>query len=123
MTTTAPPIQAIAALAALDRLRLHPTGDLRCLASDTDVVRVAAGDVIERAGARARQLVGIVDGYVAGRSDDGHEVILGPGSDIGGHELLADTPHALTYTALTPATFVVVFGPAFRALAPLALVP
>jgi len=86
---------------------------LTALLPDTDIITVAAGTVIERAGNYAQQFVGIVDGYVEAFDDDGR-VILGRGDHFGATEVFYDVTHRATYRTVTAATLVVVFGPVFR---------
>ena len=83
------------------------------LLPDTDVITVAAGTVIERVGNYAQQFVGIVDGFVEALADEG-AVMLGRGDHFGASELFDDVKHRATYTAITPTTLLVVFGPTFR---------
>lgn len=111
------PSDAVAALTGLDLLRNVTTEDLGRLRRNADLIDTPADHVLDRIGTRARQFVGIVDGYVRGVRRDGYTVVLGPGDQFGAAELIADEPHAMTYTTATPATLVVVFGPAFRAVA------
>ncbi|HWL41291.1 MAG TPA: cyclic nucleotide-binding domain-containing protein [Ilumatobacter sp.] len=111
------PSDTLAALAALDLFRGSPRTDLDRLARDADLIDVASGDVIDVAGSRARQLIGVVAGQVWAVSADGDRAVLGPGEQFGAAELLAGYPHARTYVAAAPARIVVVFGPAFCAVA------
>ena len=113
----APPSDTLAALASLDLLDGVTRDTLVDIARDADMIDLPAGDVIDRAGTRARQLIGVVDGYVRGVDPDGNAVVLGPGEQFGAAELIERRPHAMTYTTVTPATVVAVFGPAFRAIA------
>lgn len=113
--TYRPPSATLAALASLDLLAGAPRHALVELTRYADLIDLPAGDVIDRAGTGARQLVGIVDGYVRGVDRDGNAVVLGPGEQFGATELLERRPHSMTYTTVTPTTAVVVFGPAFRA--------
>ena len=83
------------------------------LLPDTDVITVAAGTVIERAGNYAQQFVGIVDGYVEAFNDGG-AFILGHGDHFGAGELFYDLTHRATYRAVTASTLLAVFGPTFR---------
>lgn len=110
-----PPADTLFALANLDLLHGYPLDDLVRITRDSDLINIPAGDVIDRAGTRARQFIGVVDGYIRGTTADGHEIVLGPGEQFGASELLAEQPHTMTYTSATPATIVATFGPAFRA--------
>ena len=111
------PADTMFALANLDLLRGCPLDELTRLTHDSDLVDIDEGRVIDRAGTIARQLIGIVDGYVRATTPDGDSVVLGPGAQFGAAELLDDRPHAMTYVAATRATVVATFGPAFRASA------
>lgn len=108
---------AVAALGELGLMRDVPTDDLGLFGRDADLIDLPADDVVDRIGTRARQFVGIVDGYVRGVTRDGGVAVLGPGDQFGATELLAGDLHSMTYTTVTPATVVAVFGPAFRAVA------
>ena len=113
----APSPDTLAALASLDLLDGAARDALLHIARDADLIDLPADDVIDRAGTRARQLIGVVDGYVRGVDPDGNAVVLAPGEQFGAAELLDCRHHVMTYTTLTPATVVAVFGPAFRAVA------
>lgn len=112
-----PTVDTRSALAGLHLLRHCPRAELDRLARDTDVVDLPADRVIDRVGRSAYQFVGIVDGYVRGRADDGREIVLGPGDHLGAVELVADRRHSMTFTTITPVTVLATFGPAFRAVA------
>jgi hypothetical protein len=71
------------------------------LAAHTDVVRIAAGQVLARAGSTAREYVAVLDG----------DPTL---TDIGAVELIEDRPHQRTVTAGADSTVVVISGSAFR---------
>jgi CRP-like cAMP-binding protein len=88
--------------------------DIQGLLADTDLVSLPAATVIDRTGERARQFVGIVDGYVRRTDAAGQSIVLGPGDHIGARELLADVSHDATYEATTSVVLVSVFGPTFR---------
>lgn len=111
------PADTMFALANLDLLRGCPLDELTRLTRNSDLVDVTEGRIIDRAGTTARQLIGIVDGYVRATTPEGDSVILGPGAQFGAVELLDDRPHEMTYVAATRATVVATFGPAFRASA------
>lgn len=113
----APAPDTLAALAGLDLLEAAPRDALARIARDADLIDLPAGDVIDRSATPARQLIGVVHGYVRGVAPDGNAVVLGPGEQFGAAELLDRRPHSMTYTTVTPATVVAVFGPAFRAVA------
>lgn len=105
------------ALAGIGLLRDLGRNALARLARDSDLLDLRAGTVIDRAASRARQFVGIVEGYVRATTPDGHELVLGPGDHVGAAELLDDRPHTMNHTCQTNVTVVVTFGPAFRAVA------
>lgn len=105
------------ALEGLHLFRTCTRGQLTDLLPSTDVIAVAEGTVLDRAGAFSRQFVGIVDGFVEAIDASGRPAVLGPGDHYGAAELFDGLPHSATYTAITPCTLVVTFGPTFRAAA------
>ena len=100
-------------LAGLDVFRHCPHRALRGLLPNTDFVEVAAGTRLASAGASAAEFLGIIGGYVEA-VDSGESVLLGPGDQIGGRELVEHRVHGATYITLTPVLLLAVFGPAFR---------
>jgi hypothetical protein len=112
----APAADTLSALANLDLLRWCPLEDLERMAHDSDIVRLPAGRVIDHDRTRARQFIGVLDGYVSGTARDGREIVLGPGEQFGASELIDAHPHTMTYTTATPATVVATFGPTFNAI-------
>jgi CRP-like cAMP-binding protein len=92
--------------AVLDEDELHE------LARHTDVFGVPADTILARAGAYPRQFVAVLDGYVeTADSEDGVRV-GGPGSRIGGDELIDGALHDVTVRTRTACQLVVIFGPA-----------
>jgi CRP-like cAMP-binding protein len=89
----------------------------RQLAAHTDVLRPAAGTVLARQGAVAREVVVIVAGEVDVEHDGRPAAPLGPGGWFGGEEVLHGDPHRCTITAREGVDLRVVNGPAFRAAA------
>jgi hypothetical protein len=108
---------ALEALLGLSLFSTCKAADVRPLLADADVITFPAGTTIERKGIPARQLIGIVDGYLRGFDANGRPFVLGPGDQVGGRELLDRELHSATYTTSTTATLVVVFGRAFTAVA------
>jgi CRP-like cAMP-binding protein len=92
--------------------------ELEQLARDADVIDVAAGEPLCRSGAPARQFIGILDGYVDVCDDDGNRRIAGPGTRIGGIEVLEARCHVETVVARSACRLVVIFGPALRRTQP-----
>jgi CRP-like cAMP-binding protein len=92
--------------AVLSRLELEQ------LARDTDVIDVPAGEQLCRSGAPAREFIGILDGHVDLVDDDGNRRIAGPGTRIGGREVLDGRCHDETVIARSACRLVVIFGPA-----------
>jgi CRP-like cAMP-binding protein len=91
--------------AVLSRLELEQ------LARDTDVIDVPAGEQLCRSGAPAREFIGIPDGHVD-LVDDGNRRIAGPGTRVGGREVLDGRCHDETVIARSACRLVVIFGPA-----------
>ena len=108
---------ALGPLLGLSIFSTCTAADIRPLLADADVLTFPAATTIERKGIPARQLIGIVDGYLRAFDANGRPFVLGPGDQIGARELLDRDVHTATYTTSTTATLVVVFGRAFTALA------
>jgi CRP-like cAMP-binding protein len=89
-------------------------GELRPLVAHTDRVRVRPGTVLAEQGRRVREAVAVVAGEAVaqGGALDGRR--YGPGSWLGGAELLAGESYPSTLVAGTDLELVVVNGPAFR---------
>jgi hypothetical protein len=105
------------ALLGLSIFSTCTAAEIRPLLADADVLTFPAATTIERKGLPARQLIGIVDGYLRGFDANGRPFVLGPGEQIGARELLDHDLHGATYTTSTTATVVVVFGRTFTAVA------
>jgi len=99
-------LQLIGIDAALTRAQLEQ------LALHTDVVDVPAGEPLSREGRHPRQLLAVVDGYVDVIDAAGCARIAGPGTVIGGIELVDGVPLAETVIARSDCRLVVIFGPA-----------
>jgi CRP-like cAMP-binding protein len=101
-------------LAALAPFDGWTDGERRPLDAHTDRLRPRPGTVVARAGTPAREAVAVVAGHVTARGGplDGRR--FGPGSWLGGDELLAGRAHAATLVAGRDLEVVVVNGPAFR---------
>ena len=96
--------------AVLDEDELHQ------LARHTDVFGVPADTILARAGAYPRQFVAVLDGYVQTTDPDTSLRVGGPGSRIGGDELLDGTIHDVTIRTRSACQLVVIFGPALSAV-------
>jgi CRP-like cAMP-binding protein len=94
----------------LDRDELHQ------LARHTDVFGVPADTILARAGDFPRQFVAVLDGYVEAADSATGVRVGGPGSRIGGDELLEGTVHDVTVRTRTACELVVIFGPALSAV-------
>jgi CRP-like cAMP-binding protein len=92
--------------------------DLEQLAGNTDAIDVPAGEQLCRSGAPARQFIGILDGYVDVFDDDGNRRIAGPGTLIGGLDVLDGRIHDETVITRSACRLVVIFGPALRWVRP-----
>ena len=82
--------------------------ELDQLAFHTDVITVSPGDVLARAGESARQFIAVLDGTVDVRYRSGRTHVAGPGTHIGGAELLARQPHEADVVARTTCDVVVI---------------
>jgi CRP-like cAMP-binding protein len=91
--------------------------ELEYLALNTDIVDVPAGEVLCRAGDYPRQFVAVLDGYVDIASPSGSVRISGPGTQIGGTELLSRQPHEEAVIARSDCRVLVIFAPALAAAA------
>lgn len=91
--------------------------ELEYLALHTDIVDVQAGEVLCRPGQYARQFVAVLDGYVDISDPSGSACISGPGTQIGGTELLSGQPHEEAVVARSDCRVLVIFGPALAAAA------
>jgi CRP-like cAMP-binding protein len=86
--------------------------ELDQLARHTDVFGVPADTILARAGAYPRQFIAVLDGYVETTDSDDGVRVGGPGSRIGGDELLDGALHDVTIRTRTACQLVVIFGPA-----------
>ncbi len=96
----------------LDGVLTRP--ELEQLARNTNVIDVPAGEQLSRAGTPAQEFVGILDGYVDVVDADGNRRIAGPGTRIGGFEVLDGRSHEETIVTRSACRLVVIFGPALR---------
>ena len=94
--------------AVLDRHQLEQ------LALHTDDVEVSRGAVLATAGRRAREFIAVIDGAVDVIDTSGRTEVAGPGTHIGGVELLNRRPYEATFVTRTDCLIVVILG---RALA------
>jgi CRP-like cAMP-binding protein len=85
----------------LDQLALH-----------TDVVTIGSGEMLCRAGQHPRQFIVVVDGYLDVIDRSQRARVAGPGTRIGGVELLDGKPHDEAIVARSPCRLVVIFAPA-----------
>jgi CRP-like cAMP-binding protein len=92
--------------AVMDRNQLEE------LALHTDVITVSRGEVLARAGASARQFVAVIDGLVDVTDSSGRTYVAGPGTHIGGGELLNRRPHDATFVTRSDCHLVVILGQA-----------
>ena len=109
--------EALEALLGLAIFDSCTADELAPLLPHADVLTIPAATILERKGILARQVIGIVEGYVRGFDANGRPFVLRPGDQLGAAEVLERAAHPATYTTSTTATIVVVFGPAFSALA------
>jgi CRP-like cAMP-binding protein len=79
-----------------------------------DRLRLAEGTVVVHEGHRARQLVIVVAGALLATRGGRPVGALGPGTWIGGDEVLADRAHDCTLVALEGVEVLVLNGPAYR---------
>jgi CRP-like cAMP-binding protein len=89
--------------------------ELEYLALHSDIVDVPAGEVLCRPGQYPRQFVTLLDGYVDISDQSGAACISGPGTQIGGPELLNGQPYDEMVVARSDCRVLVVFGPALAA--------
>ena len=76
--------------------------ELRAFSQRSTEVRLAAGEVLVRAGAVAAEVPIILDGYAEAAVDGRPMIVLGPGAVIGGPEALDGALQPMTVTAQTP---------------------
>ncbi len=106
-----PDVSVLAEVPPFDRFA-HTS--LAPLVPHADRLRLAEGAIVVREGHRARQLVIVVAGALLATRDGRPVEALGPGTWIGGDELLADRAHDCTLVALEGVEVVVLNGPAYR---------
>jgi CRP-like cAMP-binding protein len=106
-----PDVSVLAEVPPFDR---YAHTSLAPLVPHADRLRLADGAVVVREGHRARQLVIVVAGALLATRDGRPVEALGPGTWIGGDELLADRVHDCTLVALEGVEVVVLNGPAYR---------
>jgi CRP-like cAMP-binding protein len=94
--------------AVLDRHQLEE------LALHTDVITVSRGEVLATASRTARQFIAVIDGVVDVTDSSGHTYVVGPGTHIGGVELLDRRPHDATFVTRSDCHLVVIVGPAMK---------
>jgi hypothetical protein len=97
----------------------YPVASLRPLAGHADRLRVPEGVALARAHHRADEFLVVLAGEVVVHHDDDSSTRrpperLGPGTKIGGTELLAGARHDRTLVAGPGLEVLVLYGPAFR---------
>jgi CRP-like cAMP-binding protein len=102
---------SLLAVAPFDR---YPAPAVRPLAGHTDRLSVPEGTELTRERSRAHEFVVVLAGEVVVHRDGRPIDRLGPGTQIGGAELLQDTRHPSTLIAGPDLEVLVVYGPAFR---------
>jgi CRP-like cAMP-binding protein len=106
-----PDVSVLAEVPPFDRFA-HTS--LAPLVPHADRLRLAEGAIVAREGHRARELVIVVAGALLATRHGRPVEALGPGTWIGGDELLADRAHDCTLVALEGVEVVVLNGPAYR---------
>ena len=106
-----PDVSVLAEVPPFDR---YAHTSLAPLVPHADRLRLADGAVVVREGHRAREVVVVVAGALLATRDGRPVEALGPGTWIGGDELLADRAHDCTLVALEGVEVVVLNGPAYR---------
>jgi CRP-like cAMP-binding protein len=106
-----PDVSVLAEVPPFDR---YARTSLAPLIPHADRLRLAEGAIVVREGHRARELVIVVAGALLATRDGRPVEALGPGTWIGGDELLADRAHDCTLVALEGVEVVVLNGPAYR---------
>jgi len=104
----------VAVLAEVPPFDRYARTSLAPLIPHADRLRLAEGTVVVREGHRARQLVIVVAGALLATRGGRPVGALGPGTWIGGDELLADRAHDYTLVALEGVEVLVLNGPAYR---------
>jgi CRP-like cAMP-binding protein len=104
----------VAVLAEVPPFDRYARTSLAPLIPHADRLRLAEGTVVVREGHRARQLVIVVAGALLATRGGRPVGALGPGTWIGGEELLTDRAHDYTLVALEGVEVLVLNGPAYR---------
>jgi CRP-like cAMP-binding protein len=76
--------------------------ELREFSDRSAEIRLAAGEVLVRAGTVAAEVPILLDGYAEAAVDGRPTIVLGPGAVIGGPEALDGALQPMTVTAQTP---------------------
>jgi CRP-like cAMP-binding protein len=106
-----PDVTVLAEVPPFDR---YARTSLAPLIPHADRLRVADGTVVVREGRRARQLVIVVAGALLATRGGRPVGALGPGTWIGGEELLTDGTYDCTLVAAEDLEVLVLNGPAYR---------
>jgi CRP-like cAMP-binding protein len=104
----------VALLAEVPPFDRYARTSLAPLIPHADRLRLAEGTVVVHEGHRARQLVIVVAGALLATRGGRPVGSLGPGTWIGGDEVLADRAHDCTLVALEGVEVLVLNGPAYR---------
>ena len=112
MRNTDRPDTSTLRLAGIDTALALTREQLELLAVHSDVLSVPAGERLCRVGEYPRQFFVVVDGYVDVTDRSGSSRVAGPGTWVGGIELVAGVPHHESVVARTDCRLVVTFGPA-----------
>jgi CRP-like cAMP-binding protein len=104
----------VALLAEVPPFDRYARTSLAPLIPHADRLRLAEGTVVVHEGHRARQLVIVVAGALLATRGGRPVGALGPGTWIGGDEVLADRAHDCTLVALEGVEVLVLNGPAYR---------
>jgi CRP-like cAMP-binding protein len=105
------PDLALLHVAPFDR---YPAAALRPLACHADRLRVPEGTPLTRTDHRTDEFMVVLTGSVILHRDGAPAGRLGPGTQIGGPELLGGARHCHTLVAGPDLELLVVYGPAFR---------
>jgi CRP-like cAMP-binding protein len=106
-----PDVTVLAEVPPFDR---YARTSLAPLIPHADRLRVADGTVVVREGRRVRQLVIVVAGALLATRGGRPVGALGPGTWIGGEELLTDRTYDCTLVAAEDLEVLVLNGPAYR---------
>jgi CRP-like cAMP-binding protein len=100
----------LAGVAPFDRFSPR---DLAPLHEHVDRLQVAEGTTLAEPGTAVHQFLVVLAGEVRSVRDD-EVVVHGPGSELGGDELLSGVPHPSALVAGPDLELLVVYGPAYR---------